>query len=211
MSSGEVRGRCVALLIACSIGLAGCTGTPGDSRQVSPDPGRSVAGPSASAPVPSTARDGSTVLPTTDVSVCNVLRADSIREILGDVASAIQPGESTGSVDAAGVRRESCVYPLDAGGTTTHAVIVEVTTYGSAEALAEADPFSGMTDSSEVNGLSGPARGSVVELSGSTEYILAVAKESKFTRLIVSQPTQSPWSSEEGLGLLKRLAISHNI
>jgi hypothetical protein len=211
MFSGEARGLYIAVLIACSLGAAGCTGTPGGAGEVSPAPEHSVTTPLVSAPVASTAHDGSSVLPSAEVSVCNVLELDRIREILGAAASTIQPGESAGSVDAAGIRRESCIYPLDDGGTTTHAVVVEVTTYESADALAAANPFSAMADSIEVSGLSGPARFSVVELSGSTEYILAIARESKITRLIVAQPKSSPWNSVEGRDALKQLAISHNI
>ncbi|MCU1531215.1 MAG: hypothetical protein JWO49_786 [Arthrobacter sp.] len=215
-SAEPQRGLWVAVFLAGSIGLAACTGAPPAAGPGTSDPASSVPSPSTSSvpgpstspgPIPSTARDGSTVLPTNEVSSCEVLGQERIQQVLGDAASDIQPGESSGSVDPSGIRRESCVYPLDAGRTTTHAVVVEVTTFKSAEELAAAGPFASMTDAVDVGDLSGPARFAVVRLSGSTEYVLVIANGAKLTRLIVSRP-DAPWSSADGLVALKELAKS---
>ncbi|MHA7221017.1 DUF3558 domain-containing protein [Arthrobacter sp. RHLT1-20] len=201
MCFGKLHGRLsLALVLACGISLTACSGTttvPGDAG--------SLQSPSASVnPVPSMARDGSSLLPTNVLSSCGELGPDRIREVLGDAAAEIQPSETSGSVDPSGTRRESCVYSLDSGRTTTHAVVVEVTTFGSIEEIAGSAPFAAMTNSVEVPDLPGQARFAVIELSGSTEYALVMANGPKLLRLIVSLPTSS-WTAADGLAKLKEM------
>lgn len=196
---------CLAFILACSFSWAACTGPPAASDRASNPPGS----PSSGSPVPSTAHDGSTILPSSQVSSCDVLGQDRIRAVLGDAAAAIQPSEYSGSVDPSGVRRESCIYPLDSGRTTTHAVVMETTTFASADALAGSAPFAPMQNPVDVPDLPGQAKFATVELSGSTEYVLAIANGPKLTRLIVSRPSSS-WSSADALAALKQLAKSDN-
>lgn len=197
------RGLFLGPIIACSISLAACSGPAAAPRQES----ISTASPSSATPAPTTARDGSTILPSAGGSSCDVLGPDQIRAALGDAAAGIQPSEYSGSVDPSGVRRESCIYPLDSGRTTTHALILETTTFASADALAGSDPFATMKNPANVPDLPGQAKFATADLSGSTEYVLAIADGPTLTKLIVSRPDSS-WPSDDALDALKELAKS---
>lgn len=194
------RGLCLAV-IACSMSLAACAGPTAGSGQTGNPPGSSANG----SPAPTTARDGSTILPTTQVSSCEALGQDRIRAALGDVAAQVQPSEYSGSIDPTGIRRESCIYPLDSGRTTTHALVKETTTFASADALARSDPFASMKDPVDVPDLPDQAKFATADLSGSTEYVLAIANGPTLTKLILARPSSS-WPSADALAALKELA-----
>lgn len=196
-------GLFLASIIACSMSLAACSGPAAAPGQDS----NSTGSPSSGSPAPTTARDGSTILPSAGGSSCDVLGPDQIRAALGEAAAGIQPSEYSGSVDPAGVRRESCIYPLDSGRTTTHALILETTTFASADALAGSDPFAAMENPADVPDFPGEARFATANLSGSTEYVLAIADGPTLTKLIVSRPDSS-WPSADALAALKQLAKS---
>jgi len=119
----------LGLMLVASMSVAGCSGS-----SPSPDVGApsSTGSAGTGAPVdsaPATARDGSSLLPSTEIGACSLLSRDQIREALGAAAKDIQAGEVAGTVSPSGVRHESCIYPLDTAGTTTHAVVLELISY----------------------------------------------------------------------------------
>ncbi|MGP4033064.1 hypothetical protein [Pseudarthrobacter sp. 1C304] len=212
MFSAKDKAALTGLALTVVLGLSGCSGS-----SPSPDAGATAtsettttAAPSSSGPA--TARDGSSLLPTTEVGACSLLGADQIRQALGDAAQEIQTGEVAGTVTPEGVRNENCIYPLDASGATTHAVILEVVTYPDEASRAGADPWEAMMSPTEVTGLWGEARYATNRLSESTEHVLAVAKGTQVWRFLVSQPTNTPtWEPAEGLAVMKKLAESAKI
>lgn len=188
-------------------GLSACSGSsPAPSAGASTSAGpTAVASPSTS--VPPTSRDGSSLIPTTEVGACSLLSADQIKAALGDAARDIQTGEVAGTVSPAGVRHENCIYPLDSSGTTTHAVVLETVIYPDEASRAGADPWEAMMSPTEVTGLWGEARYGINRLSQSTEHVLAVAEGTTVWRFVVSQPKDiSTWDATEGQAVLRKLA-----
>lgn len=194
------------------LGVSACSGStpsPGAGASTSTGPA-ATASPSTS--VPPTARDGSSLIPTSEVGACSLLSMEQIRDVLGDAASEIQPGEVAGTVSPSGVRHENCIYPLDSAGTTTHAVVLEVVTYPDEASRASADPWDAMMSPTDVAGLLGEARYSTNRLSESTEHVLAVARGTQVWRFVVSQPREaSVWEPPEGLAVLRKLAETARI
>ena len=193
-------------------GLSACSGSaPAPSAGASTSTGSTaVASPSTS--VPPTARDGSSLIPTTEVGACSLLGAEQIKAALGDAARDIQAGEVAGTVSPAGVRHENCVYPLDTSGTTTHAVVLEITTYPDEASRAGADPWEAMMSPTEVTGLWGEARYGINRLSQTTEHVLAVAGGTRVWRFVISQPKDiSTWDAQEGQAVLRKLAETAKI
>lgn len=209
MSSGDSRRtHRLAVLFLASLALSSCTGPVSSPAGEGPASGGSssqAGSPASQSPTPSIAHDGSTVLPTSEVG-CFRLSPELIQQVLGSAAAGLQPAESDGNVDPNGIRRESCIYPLDAERTTTHAVVLEVTTFPSAEGLRASAPFESLNAPVDVPGVEGTARFARNELNGSTEYVLVIADGTKLTRLIVSRPPTVSWSTEDALAALRRLA-----
>lgn len=189
------------------LGLSACTGSsPAPSAGASTSAG-SAAAATPSTPVSPTARDGSSLIPTTEVGACSLLSMEQIRATLGDAAREIQAGEVAGTVSPAGVRHENCIYPLDTSGTTTHAVVLETVAYPDEASRAGADPWEGMMSPTDITGLWGEARYAINRLSQSTEHVLAVAEGTRVWRFVVSQPTDiSTWDAQEGQAVLRKLA-----
>lgn len=212
MFSAKDKAALAGLGLAVVLGLSGCSGS-----SPAPDAGSTAtsAPTTAASPTstgPATARDGSSLLPTTEVGACSLLGVDQIREALGDAAKDIQSGEVAGTVSPEGVRNENCIYPLDASGATTHAVILEVVTYPDEASRAGADPWEAMMSPTEVTGLWGEARYATNRLSESTEHVLAVAKGTQVWKFLVSQPKDTPtWEPAEGQAVMKKLAESAKI
>jgi hypothetical protein len=125
---------------------------------------------------------------------------------LGSAAASLQPVESDGNIAPEGVRRVSCIYPLDAERTTTHALVLEESTFPSADALQASAPFESLKDPVEVEGLQGMARFARLELSSSVENVLVIIDGPKLTRLIISQPPNTSWNSDDALAALRQLA-----
>ena len=188
-------------------GLSACSGSsPAPGAGASTTTG-SAATASPSTSMPSTARDGSSLIPSTEVGACSLLSVEQIKAALGDAAREIQAGEVAGTVSPAGVRNENCIYPLDTSGTTTHAVILETVTYPDEASRAGADPWAAMMSPTEVIGLWGEARYAINRLSQSTEHVLAVADGTHVWRFVVSQPKDiSTWDAPEGQRVLRQLA-----
>ena len=199
------------------LALSACTSpppapAPSQSTATAPSTGSITATASPSSSGPPTARDGSSLIPTAEVGACSLLSQDQIKSALGEAARDIRAGEVAGTVSPAGVRRENCIYPLDASGTTTHAVVVEIVSYPDEASRAAADPWEAMMSPTDVPGLSGEARYSINRLSQSTEHVLAVAKGTKVWRFVVSQPEdKSPWEAPEGQAVLRKLAEAAKI
>lgn len=194
------------------VGLSACSGSsPSPSAGASTSAGPTAAS-SPSSSVPPTAHDGSSLIPTTEVGACSLLSVEQIRSVLGDAAGEIQAGEVAGTVSPDGVRHENCIYPLDAAGTTTHAVILEVVTYPDAASRAGADPWEAMMSPTEVTGLWGEARYATNRLSQTTEHVLAVARGTQVWRFVVSRPKEmSTWEPAEGQAALRKLAETARI
>lgn len=196
---GAIRAAVVGTLIAILLPLAGCTG-----KETGNEPPQSDT--SAGAPTPSIAHDGRTLLPASLATACQILGPEAIRRTLGDLASNLQAAQPSAVQDAAGVKKDSCIYPFDAGGLITNAVVVEVTTYPSPESMAD-DAFKLMTDPEEVPGLGDRAKFAVNSLSGTSEYILTVVSGPRATRVLVALPSSdSHWSKAEGREVLETLA-----
>lgn len=212
MFSTKLRAAPVSLGLALAVGLSGCSGSSPSPDTAAPTPAGSTTAASPASSGPATARDGSSLLPTTEVRVCSLLGIDEIRNALGDAARDVQPGEVSGTVSQTGVRHENCVYLLDAAGATTHAVILEVVTYPDEASFAEADPWEAMMSPTEVTGLWGEARYATNRLRQSTEHVLAVAKGTQIWRFMVSQPQESStWEPSDGMAIMKELAETAKI
>jgi hypothetical protein len=180
------------------LGLAGCTGET-SSRPDSPA--------MSSAQTPSVAHDGRTILASPGTTSCQVISPDLIRQHLGTRAADLQAEQSSGVQDSEGVKKESCIYPFDERGLTTNAVVVEVTTYPTAAALAAADPFQLMTAPEDVGGLGDQAKLAVNSLSETNEFVLTVVNGIRVTRLLIAVPASAAnWDKSTGRDLLKSLA-----
>jgi hypothetical protein len=218
MSSGDSHcrpnafggtGRVVVLMVA-SLALASCSGpaSPPSGQGTPSGAITSQASTPASqppTPTPSIGHDGSTLLPPSDLG-CDRLTPEQIQRVLGSAAASLQPVESDGNIAPEGVRRVSCIYPLDAERTTTHALVLEESTFPSAEALQASAPFESLKDPVEVEGLQGMARFARLELSSSVENVLVIIDGPKLTRLIISQPPSTSWNSDDALAALRQLA-----
>jgi hypothetical protein len=205
----------LGLMLVASMSLAGCSGSSPSPDVDAPSSTGSTGSAGTGAPVdsaPATARDGSSLLPSTEIGACSLLSRDQIREALGAAAKDIQAGEVAGTVSPSGVRHESCIYPLDTAGTTTHAVVLELVSYPDEASRASVDPWETMMSPTEVTGLWGEARYATNLLSQSTERVLAVAEGTKVWRFVISQPKESStWGVSEGLAVLRTLAEMANI
>lgn len=180
------------------LGLGACSGEPSGGPA---SPGIS------STPRPSMAHDGRTILASPGSTPCEVVGPDAIRQHLGPRAAGLQAEQLSGVQDAAGVKKESCIYPLDEKGLTTHAVIVEVTTYPDAAALAGADPFQLMTAPEDLSGFGDQAKLATNSLSGTNEFVLAVVKGLRVTRILIAVPQSAAgWDASSGRSILKSLA-----
>jgi hypothetical protein len=203
MYSGNQLRRSVRAAVGCVVlvpflGLTACTG------EISSHPNTSAL---SSAPTPSVAHDGRTILATPGITACQVIGPDAIRQHLGTRAAGLQAEQSSGVQDAEGVKKESCIYPLDERGLTTNAVIVEATTYPSATALAGADPFELMTAPEDVSGLGDRAKFGMNSLSGTNEFVLTVVSGIRVTRLLIAVPSSAVgWDKSSGKDIVLSLA-----
>lgn len=195
------------------LGLSACSGSSHSPKSGAPtSTGGSATAPGPSGSAPATARDGSSLIPATEVGACLLLSVEQIRSALGDAAQDIQAGDVAGTLSPSGVRHENCIYPLDTAGTTTHAVVLELVTYPDEATRANADPWEAMMSPTEVTGLWGEARYVMNRLSQSTEHVLAVAKGTQVWRFVVSQPKEaSTWEAPAGLAVLRKLAETAKI
>lgn len=186
------------VVIAAFFGLAACTG------ETSSPPGSSTL---PSVPIPSTAHDGRTILANPGTTACRVIKPEAIRQHLGLSAGDLQPEQSSGVQDAEGLKKESCIYPLDPSGLTTNAVIVEVTTYPSPSALASVDLFPLMSAPEDVSGLGDQAKFAVNRLKDTNEFVLTVVSGIRVTRLLIAVPAAAAgWDKSSGKEILQSLA-----
>lgn len=183
-------------------GLAACSGEPSGGPASS-----ATSSTSAPSPTPSIARDGRTILASPGSTACEAVGPDTIRQHLGPRAAGLQAEQRSGVQDAAGVKKESCIYPLDEKGLTTNAVIVEVTTYPDAAALAGADPFQLMTAPEDLSGFGDQAKLATNSLSGTNEFVLTVVKGLRVTRILIAVPqSAADWDTSSGRNIVKALA-----
>jgi hypothetical protein len=203
MYSGKQLRRSVGgVALVTLLALTACTGGTSNG----PD-----APALSSAPVPTIAHDGRTILPSPGTTACKVVGPEAIRQRLGARATGLQPGQSSGVQDAEGVIKETCIYPLDERGLTTNAVIVEIATYPSTAVLAGADPFALMTAPEDVSGLGDRAKFGMNSLTGTNEFVLAVVSGVRVTRFLVAVPASAAdWDKSSGRDVLTSLAQEAN-
>lgn len=203
MSSGNtlrhaVRAAVAGAAILQCLAMTACTGLGPPEGPDTPQ--------TSSAPAPSVAHDGRTILPSSGSIACQVIGPDSIRLRLGARAAGLQTEQSSGVLDAKEVKKESCIYPLDESGLTTNALIVEVATYPTPSLEGE-DPFALIMAPEEVGGLGDRAQFGMNSLMGTNEFVLAVVSGTRVIRLLVAVPTSAAgWDKATGRELLKSLA-----
>ena len=112
--------RAVSAFGMIAVALVACTPTaPPAPPSISTDsPG-----------VPASASPGRTapsLIPAEDTRACAVLDAAELKEALGAVGASMKAPEPSGIRLDGGFEKDTCVYPLDADGVTTNAVVMEV-------------------------------------------------------------------------------------
>lgn len=202
-SCSPVSGR--TFLALCALGavvLSGCTPAP---RQDSPTPAASQS-PSAPRPSLETGRDGRTVLPTEASTACGLIDEPAIRSSLGAVAGSLQPAQPDAERTPDGVIYDSCIHAFDPGGATTNALTVQIITYPTEQEVAKADPYRLLPDAEDVPGLQHPAKYSMLELSGSTEFLVVSVDGARVVKLITALPQATAWDKAEGKASMLKLA-----
>ena len=181
-------------------GLVACTATaPPAPPSVSTDsPG-----------VPPSASPGRTapsLVPTEDTRACAVLDAAALKEALGAVGASMKAPEPSGIRLDGGFEKDTCVYPLDADGVTTNAVVMEVIWAPTGTKRPSLDDLAPPPEPETVDGLGSKALYSMVRLSGSSEYSLSVEGSQAVYRLLVARPTRADsWDRSEGRDVLERI------
>ena len=182
------------------VGLAGCTAT-------APPPTPSI---STETPgVPESASPGRTtpsLIPTGQTRACGVLDTTELKKALGSVANSMKTPEPSGVRLDGGLEKDTCVYPLDASGVTTNAVVMEVIWDGTGSKGPSIGDFGPVTDAQDVSGLGSKAQYSMVRLSGSSEFSLRVQTSQAAYRLLVARPNGADgWDREQGRAVLEQI------
>lgn len=196
---------CVSALLfssatACTPGGPSPVPVPISSKaEVSP-----VSGPTAT----TTARDGRTVLPTSDSKACSLLSEESIRDALGEVGATLGQPQPNSTRLPDGTIQDFCIYPFDKGGATTNALVVEVRNYPSPQAAVDSDPFALIKDAESLPGLRLPAKYAVNTLNDSTEFVVVSVEGARVVRLLAALPPATAWDRETGREHLRKLAAT---
>lgn len=183
-----------------AVALAACTAA---SPPVPPSISTESPGVSESA---SPGRTAPSLIPTGETRACSVLDAAELKEALGSVGASMKAPEPSGIRLDGGFEKDTCVYPLDADGVTTNAVVVEVIWDPTGTNVPSLDELAPVPDPEVVEGLGSNALYSMVRLSGSSEYSLSVEGSQAVYRLLVARPTSAEsWDLSEGRDVLKRI------
>lgn len=155
-----------------------------------------------------TARDGRTVLPTSESQACSLLSEAAIRDALGEVSATLKPPQRSAERLPDGTTEDFCLYPFDEGGATTNALLVEVRTYASPQVAVESDPFALLMNAVDLPGLRKPAKFAVNTLSESTEFVVASLDGARVVRLVAAVPPATAWDRAAGQDHMTRLATA---
>lgn len=182
------------------VGLAACTVT-------APPPTPSI---STETPgVPESASPGRTtpsLIPTGQTRACVVLDTAQLKTALGSIAASMKAPEPSGVRLDGGFEKDTCVYPLDASGVTTNAVVMEVIWDGTGTKGPSIEDFGPQTDPQDVSGLGSKAQYAMVQLSGSSEFSLRVQTSQAAYRLLIARPNGADsWDREQGRAVLERI------
>jgi len=135
-----------------------------------------------------------------------VLDTTELKKALGSVANSMKTPEPSGVRLDGGLEKDTCVYPLDASGVTTNAVVMEVIWDGTGSKGPSIGDFGPVTDAQDVSGLGSKAQYSMVRLSGSSEFSLRVQTSQAAYRLLVARPNGADgWDREQGRAVLEQI------
>lgn len=151
------------------------------------------------------ARATPSIVPSGKTQACDVLAVDDLKAALGTSGQSMLAAEPSGVQLDGGRERDTCVYPLDASGVTTNAVIVEVlrSTNGTTPSIEEFGPVTGADD---VAGLGERAQYSMVRLSGSSEFSLRVQSKTAAYRLVIARPNDvNAWDRDQGRRVVEQI------
>lgn len=192
--------RAVGACGMVAVALVACTATtPPAAPSISTDsPG-----------VPASASPGRTapsLIPTEATRACAVLDVADLKEALGPVGASMKAPEPSGIRLDGGFEKDTCVYPLDADGVTTNAVVMEVVWDTTGSKTPSLDELAPAPEPEAVEGLGSKALYSMVRLSGSSEYSLSVEGSQAVYRLLVARPNSvDSWDRSEGRDVLERI------
>ncbi|MDQ0756858.1 hypothetical protein [Arthrobacter sp. B3I4] len=182
------------------LGMTGCTASAPPAA-----PSVSTEGPG----VPESASPGRTtpsLIPTGQTRACAVLDQAELKAALGSVGASLKAPEPSGVRLDDGFEKDTCVYPLDASGVTTNAVVMEVIWDGTGAKSPSISDFGAVTDPEEVSGLGTKAQYSMVRLSGSSEFSLRVQSTQAAYRLVVARPNNDVgWDRKQGRAVLEEI------
>jgi hypothetical protein len=192
--------RAVAACGMLGAGLVGCTAT-------APPPPPSISTDSPGVPASaSPGRTAPSLIPTGETRACAVLDAAELKEALGTVGASMKDPEPSGIRLDDGFEKDTCVYPLDADGVTTNAVVMEVIWDTTGTRTPSLDELAPAPEPEVVEGLGSKALYSMVRLSGSSEYSLSVESPQAVYRLLVARPNSADsWDRAEGRDVLERI------
>lgn len=189
----SVCGMIAVALVACTV-----TAPPAPPSISTDSPG-----------VPASASPGRTapsLIPTQATRACAVLDAAELKEALGTVGASMKAPEPSGIRLDDGFEKDTCVYPLDADGVTTNAVVMEVIWDAAGTKMPSLDELAPAPEPEVVEGLGSKALYSMVRLSGSSEYSLSVERSRAVYRLLVARPNSAEsWDRAQGRDVLERI------
>ncbi len=196
--TGSLRAATAGGLLVA--GLAACTATtPAAPPSVSTE----------SSGLPESASPGRTtpaLIPTGQTRACAVLDPAELKDALGSVGASLKAAEPSGVRLDGGFEKDTCVYPLDASGVTTNAVVMEVIWNGTGSNTPSISDFGPVTDPEEVPGFGSKAQYSMVRLSGSSEFSLRVQSAQAAYRLLIARPNgEGSWDREQGRAVVERI------
>jgi len=180
-------------------GMSACT----SSSSVAPS--ATSTGSEATTESTAAARATPSIVPSGKTQACDVLAVDDLKAALGTSGQSMLAAEPSGVQLDGGRERDTCVYPLDASGVTTNAVIVEVlrSTNGTKPSIEEFGPVTGADD---VAGLGERAQYSMVRLSGSSEFSLTVQSAKAVYRLVIARPNDvQAWDRGQGRRVVEQI------
>jgi hypothetical protein len=181
-------------------GLVACTAT---APQAPPPISTDGPGVPASAPP---GRTAPSLIPTEETRACAVLDDAELKEALGTVGAAMKAPEPSGIRMDGGFEKDTCVYPLDADGVTTNAVVMEVIWDTTGTKTPSLDDLAPAPEPETIDGLGSKALYSMVRLSASSEYSLSVEGSQGVYRLLVARPNSvDSWDRSEGRDVLERI------
>lgn len=206
MSSSKrlIGGFAAALILGAATGCTSDGPAPAPAQTSSTPAASATNGPTA----PVTARDGRTVLPTSESDACSLLSEAAIRESLGAVAQNLQAPQPSAGRLPEGTTEDFCLYPFESGGATTNAVLVEVRNYPTPQAAKDSDPFALLMNPEDLPGLREPAKYAVNSLKESTEFVVASMEGSRVVRLVAALPPAKAWDRASGKEHMKKLATA---